>query len=71
MIQIENNGSRYTISQPLCGMDWIRQHLHDHTHAEIEALRIELSLDGRCLAMVKSSTTRGTVKSIVNLNKGG
>lgn len=32
--------------KPLCGSEWLREHLRDHTHTEIEALTIELSIDG-------------------------
>jgi len=67
MIEIWNNGNRYTISQPLCGLDWLKQHLKDHTHIEVEALTIQLSLDGKSLT-VKASDKRGIVKEVVKLN---
>lgn len=52
-------------TKPLCGWDWLRQHLLDHTHAEIEALTIEIGYNGRNLPPVSAADNRGTVKSIV------
>lgn len=65
MIEIHNNGHRHTIPRPLCGLDWLRQHLPDHTHAEIEALTIEIGYNGRTLPPVPAADQRGTVKTIV------
>lgn len=67
MVEIENNGHRYTIGKPLCGFDWLRRHIKDHTHSEIEALRIELSLDGKRFGVLKASDKRGIVKEVVEL----
>ena len=67
MVEIRRNGEGTThhIAEPLCGMDWLRQHLHDHTHAEIESLSIQVGIDGRTLPAVRASDTRGTIKNIV------
>ena len=70
MIEIWNNGNHHTISQPLCGLDWLRQHIRDHTHAEIDALSIELSLNGSRFGILKANDKRGTVREVVNLGKG-
>ena len=65
MIEIQNNGHSYRIGQPLCGWDWLREHLHDHRHAEIEALSIEIGYNDRWMHSVSSADNRGTVKTIV------
>jgi len=69
-IYIETNGSRRTIAEPLCGSDWLRQHLRDHTHADIEALAIEVSCNGHGFCTVRSGATKGTVRDLVKLRKG-
>lgn len=54
--------------EPLCGMAWLRRHYLDHTHAEIEALTIQVGIDGRTLPPIPASTKKGAIKTIV---KGG
>jgi len=55
----------YGAIPPLCGWDWLRRHLGDHTHEEIEALTLEMSYNGRALPPVNAADKRGAVKSIV------
>jgi len=52
-------------SPPLCGEDWLSEHLDDHTPEEIEALSIEITCDDRQLRPVSVSNKRGTVKTMV------
>ena len=61
----EINGQQIHQREPVCGMDWLRQHLWDHTHAEIEALTLEMSYNGRELPPVPAAVKKGKVKSIV------
>ena len=56
-------------SAALCGEDWLKAHLTDHTSEEIEALTIEIAYDNRWLAPVSMSDKRGTVKAIIR-NRG-
>lgn len=51
-------------TKPLCGWDWLRQHLRDHSQAEIEALTLEMSYNGRNLPPVRVADKRGTVKTM-------
>ena len=52
-------------SPPLCGEDWLRTHLTDHTPEEIGALAIEVACDNRWLPPVSVAAKRGKVKAIV------
>jgi len=52
-------------SPPLCGEDWLRTHLADHTPEEIAALAIEVGCDHRWLPPVSLAAKRGTVKATV------
>lgn len=47
---------------PLCGEEWLRNHLNDHTSEEIGALAIEVSYGGRQLAPVEASSRRGVLQ---------
>lgn len=49
---------------PLCGDDWLREHLYDHTPEEIEALTIEITRDNIQLPSVFASSKKGTVKAL-------
>ncbi|MBA7676495.1 hypothetical protein ES703_84737 [subsurface metagenome] len=62
MFELNGKTIRY---EPLCGMEWLRRHYLDHTHAEIEALALEMSYNGRELPPVPATAKRGKVKSIV------
>lgn len=68
-IEIHTNGSSYTIHEPLCGSDWLREHIRDHTHAEIESLSIVVSQDGKDFATVRASNGKGTIKDLVRLRR--
>jgi len=57
-------------SNSLCGEDWLRAHLSDHTFEEIAALAVEISYDNKPLPPVSVSDKRGTVKTIIR-NQGG
>ena len=58
-------------SNPLCGEDWLRAHLTDHTPKEISALTIEIGYDSRWLPPVSVSDKRGTTKTIIkNIPRG-
>ncbi len=70
-IRIENNGASHTIGQPLCGWSWLNDHLYDHTHAEVEALTIEVFHGDRLFATVRGDHKKGIIKNLVNLRKGG
>jgi len=50
---------------PLCGEDWLREHLNSHTPEEIQALAIEVSCDGRKVTRVEASSKRGTLKKML------
>jgi len=50
---------------PLCGEDWLRAHLTDHTPEEIGALTIEIGCDNKQLSTVSVADKRGTVKAIL------
>lgn len=52
-------------TNPLCGEDWLKAHLADHTPEEIEALTIEVGYDNRWLPPVSVSDKRGTTKAII------
>ena len=52
---------------PLCGIDWLRQHKHDHTQAEIESLGMSVSVDGCKLPEINSS--RGHQQARRNLQE--
>ena len=58
------------MSEPLCGWTWLEEHIRDHTHAEIEALAIEIRHDDKPFATIKAEDHRGTVKELVKLRKG-
>jgi len=56
---------------PLCGEGWLKAHLADHTHEEIEALTIEIGCDNKWLPPVSVADKKGTVNTIVRRLKGG
>lgn len=67
-ISIETNGSKHSIPVPLCGGDWLRQHLWDHTHQEIEGLTLELST-GRGFHTFEASNGKGKLRDYVKLQR--
>ncbi len=68
-VDIHMNGTGYRIDRPLCGLEWLRQHIEDHTHAEIESLSIEVCQDGKAFANVKAGNGRDTVRGLVKLRR--
>jgi len=68
-IKIHTNGSSYSIPEPLCGIDWLRMHLRDHTHQEIEALTLELST-GKGFHTFGASNGKGKLRDYVKLQRG-
>jgi hypothetical protein len=56
---------RIPSSPALCGEHWLREHLHDHSPAEIAALTIEVACDNRWLPPVSLANKRGAVKAIM------
>lgn len=52
-------------SPPLCGKDWLTEHLADHTPEEIAALAIEVACDDRWPEPVTLVDKRGTLKKIL------
>lgn len=61
----EINGMTILGREPIGGIAWLDQHRHDYTHEEIEALTIQVGVDGRQLPPLPASTKRGTIKTIV------
>jgi len=57
--------------EPICGIEWFRQHQYDHTQEEIDALGIEIKVDDKLRGRVKSGDkkSRGIVKKIIEVNK--
>ena len=52
--------------EPLCGWQWYQQHRQDHTQADIDAMSIVVSCDGRNLPPVRQDKKdRGMVKDLV------
>jgi hypothetical protein len=58
---------RIPSNPPLCGEDWLREHLEDHTPEEIEALTIEIAFDNRWLQPVSVAAERGLKKILKEL----
>ena len=58
------------IPEPICGLDWLCQHRHDHSQEEIDALGIEVRVDDKLQGRVKSGDkkSRGIVKAIIGVN---
>lgn len=54
---------------PLCGWQWFKQHRHDYTQAEIDALGIEVSCDGHRYPSITGENGRGKVKDLVKANR--
>ena len=52
-------------SPALCGEDWLREHLEDHTPEEIAALAIEIGCNDGWLPPVSVADKRGKVKAVV------
>lgn len=50
---------------PLCGEDWLKEHLTDHTPKEIAAQTIEIACDGRRLPPVSLADRKGAVRVMV------
>ena len=50
---------------PLCGKEWLAVHLKDHTIEEIEALGIQISVDGKQVAEIKAGEKKGTIKRLI------
>jgi hypothetical protein len=52
--------------KPLCGSEWLREHLYDHTHEEIESLTIQVSMGGFRLSAIKAGNGKAKkLKEIV------
>lgn len=49
----------------LCGEDWLKAHLGDHTSEEIEALTIKIAHGNRWFPPVSVADKKGTVKAIM------
>ena len=60
-------GLSFKIPNPptLCGDDWLKEHLHEHTPEEIEALTIEVACGERRLPPISVSDKRGTIKGVM------
>ena len=56
-------------TEPLCGLDWYRQHLYDHTEAEIQALTMEVSIDERRVFSIRQSHKRGIVGEVIKAQR--
>lgn len=52
-------------SNPLCGEDWLKAHLGDHTPEEIGSLTIKISYNNRRLLPISVSNKRGAVKTVM------
>lgn len=50
---------------PLCGDDWLKEHLTDYTPEEIAAQTIEIACDNKWLPPVSVADKKGTVKALV------
>jgi hypothetical protein len=50
---------------PLCGEEWLREHLNDYTLEDIETLGIEMAYNGKQLPAVSMSDKKGKVKSLI------
>lgn len=50
---------------PLCGDEWLKEHLRDHTSEEIGALAIEIARGGRRSPPVSLADKKGAVKAAV------
>lgn len=59
------------ITEPICGQDWYLRHRHDYTQTEIDALGIELKVNGKTQFRTDSSSKhiRGAIKNLVRLNR--
>lgn len=59
------------MNEPLCGWQWHSQHRNDHTQAEIDSLAIEVRVDDRLQAKVRSGEkkNRGIVREVIRVNK--
>ena len=59
------------MNEPICGQEWYDKHRHDYTQDYIDSLTIEVAVNGKLQAKVRSGEKdRGIVKEIVKLNKG-
>ena len=56
---------RLSCGIPLCGKEWLAVHLKDHTIEEIEALGIQISVDGKQVAEIKAGEKKGTIKRLI------
>ena len=50
---------------PLCGNEWLYNHLHDYTPEEIGTLGIEVACGSRWLQLVSVADKKGTLKRIL------
>ncbi len=65
--RIREKAVRFTLPKwpPLCGEDWLREHLKDHPQEEIGALAIVVSYGGRQLATAEANSKKGTLRKIL------
>lgn len=61
------------ITEPICGQDWYVKHRNDYTQAEIDALGIELKVNGKMQfkSSKQSRLPKGAIKNFVRLNREG
>jgi len=59
------------ITEPICGTTWYLRHRYDHTQAEIDALGIEVKVNGKTQFKTDSSmkSAKGVIKNLVRLNR--
>ncbi len=55
--------------EPLCGYQWLRGHLQDHTQAEIDALSLEVRIDGKNLPGIEQGTSKKDRKQAMGIVK--
>ena len=55
-------------STPLCGEQWVSDHLGDYTPGDIESLTIEVSFDNQQLAVASLGNKKGALTAIMREN---
>ena len=55
--------------EPLCGYQWLRRHRLDYTQVEIDALRLEVRVDGKNLPGVEQGTSKKHRKQVMGAVK--
>jgi len=68
-VRIRNGGYSYAIPKPLCGTEWLKKHMNDHSHEEIENLTMEVTHNDKRIFTAQGGTRGSDIREIMKMNR--